>query len=75
MTGKNQHVLLNPNGGWDVKGEGNTRATSHHDTQAEAIEAAKKIAKNQKSELLTHGKDGQIRDRESFGHDPSDIKG
>ncbi|WP_414054311.1 DUF2188 domain-containing protein [Macrococcus equi] len=75
MAGKNQHVVPNPNGGWDVKGEGNTNATSHHETQAEAIDAAKTIAQNQKSELLIHGKDGQIRKRDSFGNDPSDIKG
>lgn len=26
--GKNQHVTPHPNGGWQVKGEGNVRATA-----------------------------------------------
>ncbi|WP_414049210.1 DUF2188 domain-containing protein [Macrococcus animalis] len=75
MTSKNQHVVLNPNGGWDVKGEGNTNATSHHDTQAKAIEAGKTIAKNQQSELVVHGQDGKIRQKDSFGNDPTNSKG
>ena len=28
--GKNQHVTPHPDGGWQVKGEGNVRATVHH---------------------------------------------
>ena len=36
MAGKNQHVV--PRGAdWAVRGAGNSRATSVHDTQAEAI--------------------------------------
>ncbi|WP_162544262.1 DUF2188 domain-containing protein, partial [Klebsiella pneumoniae] len=42
--GKNQHVVTHPDG-WAVKGEGNERATSVHSTQAEAIEAAREIAR------------------------------
>ena len=50
----NQHVVPNPNGGWDVKGEGNSKATRHTDTQREAISIAKDIARNQKSEAVIH---------------------
>ena len=46
--GRNQHVVPNRNGGWNVKGAGNTKATSHHATQKEAIKTAERIAKNQK---------------------------
>jgi uncharacterized protein (DUF4415 family) len=52
-------------GKWAVKGEGNQRAISIHDTQAEATERGRDIARRQKSELLVHGRDGQIRSRES----------
>lgn len=70
----NQHVV--PRGDdWAVVGEGNSRDTSHHDTQSEAIAAARGIARNQKSELLVHGENGRIRDRNSYGHDPSPPKG
>ncbi len=67
--GKNQHVVSHEDG-WAVKGEGNTRATSVHKTQKEAIQAGKEIARNQASELYIHGTDGKIRDRMSYGHDP-----
>jgi hypothetical protein len=74
MTGKNQHVVPH-NGKWAVKGEGNTRATSIHDTQGEATGRARDIALRQKSELLIHGRDGAIRSRDSYGHDPYPPKG
>jgi hypothetical protein len=67
--GKNQHVV--PHGkDWAVKGEGNEKATIITDTQSEAIEKAKEIAKNQESELFIHGRNGQIRERNSYGNDP-----
>ncbi len=68
-TSKNQHVVPN-NGNWAVKGEGNSKATSIHQTKASAIIAAKEIAKNQKSELVIHGRNGRIQDKDSFGNDP-----
>ncbi|MEZ4690064.1 MAG: DUF2188 domain-containing protein [Ignavibacteria bacterium] len=65
---KNQHVVPTRSG-WAVKGEGNTKNTKLTDTKAEAIEYAKRIAKNQKSELVIHNKDGKISDKDSFGND------
>lgn len=65
----NQHVVPRDDG-WGVRGEGNRRDTSQHETQAEAIDAARSIAQNQGSELFIHGRDGRIRDRDSFGRDP-----
>jgi len=67
--GKNQHVVTQ-NGSWGVRGEGNQKLTSIHPTQKEAINAAREIAINQKSELVIHGRNGQIRDKDSFGNDP-----
>ena len=67
--GKNQHVVPDGND-WAVQGEGNSRRTSVHDTQSQAIDAARDIARNQHSELLIHGRDGQIRARDSYGNDP-----
>jgi hypothetical protein len=40
MTGKNQHVVPHA-GGWAVRGENNSRVTSIHDTQGEAISAGR----------------------------------
>lgn len=72
--GKNQHVLPHPDG-WQVKGEGNNRATVVVPTQAEAIETAREIAISNKSELLIHGQNGQIRQKNSYGNDPYPPKG
>ncbi|WP_305774809.1 DUF2188 domain-containing protein [Lactococcus lactis] len=75
MPGKNQHVVPDGNGGWNVKGEGNQRATANFRTQAEAQQKATEIAKNQNSEMFLHGRNGQIRERNSFGNDPYPPKG
>lgn len=74
MSKKNPHVVPHA-GGWAVRGAGNGRATSVHDTQRDAIEAARGIAQNQHSELLIHGRNGQIRDRDSYGGEPFPPRG
>ena len=74
MSGKNQHVVPHE-GNWAVRGEGNDKVTSKHETQADAIEAARQIAMNQKSEMLIHGRNGQIRGRSTYGKDPFPPKG
>ena len=65
---KNQHVIPKSDG-WAVKREGNSRATSIHDTQASAIQAARKAAKKQGVELIIHGRDGAVKSRDSQGID------
>ena len=67
--GKNQHVV--PYGSdWAVRGEGNSKVTSIHNTQSEAINQARNIAINQQSEVVIHRRDGTIRDKDSYGNDP-----
>lgn len=73
--GKNQHVVPRQGGGWAVVGAGNTRDTVHTDTQREAAERAREIATNQGSEVVIHGQDGKIRERNSYGNDPHPPKG
>ena len=72
--GKNQHVVKHPEG-WAIKGAGNDRVTKIVDTQSEAINIAKGIAQNQNSELFIHGRNGQIRERNSYGNDPFPPEG
>ena len=74
MTKKNQHVVPHSNG-WAVKGAGNSKATSLHATQTAAIIEAKSIAQNQRSEMFIHGRNGQIRERNTYGVDPFPPKG
>jgi hypothetical protein len=74
MSTKGQHVV--PNGGkWSVRKAGATRATGTFSTQGEAIQEARKIAKNQGTELYIHGRDGRIRERDCYGNDPRRHKG
>lgn len=74
MAGKNQHVVPHQ-GAWAVKGEGNKRATSVHETQQQAIDAGRDLARKQQSELVIHRPDGRIRAKDSHGNDSFPPKG
>ena len=74
MSGRNQHVVPHRDG-WAVRGAGSQRATSVHGTQRQAIEGARDIAARQSSELLIHGQNGRIRERNSYGRDPYPPEG
>ena len=73
--GKNQHVTPHPNGGWQVKGAGNKRATVITDTQSQAKTIARDLAIKNHSELIVHGTNGRIREKSSYGNDPYPPKG
>jgi hypothetical protein len=60
---------------WKVEIESPGRARSRHATQAEAARAAREIARRNKRELLVHGRDGRIRERNTYGKDPRRSKG
>ncbi len=72
--GRNQYVTPSKGGGWQVKGAGNDKATKKTETQKQAIEVAKEIAKKQGSDVVIHGTDGKIRDKDSYGKDPNPPK-
>lgn len=74
MSGKGQHVVPR-DGKWSVRRTGSDRVTRTYTTQREAIDAARKIAQNQGTELYIHGRDGRIRERDSYGRDPYPPKG
>lgn len=74
MAKANQHVVPH-DWNWAVIWEGNSKPTRIVPTQSEAIEIARPIAQHQWSELFIHRPNGQIRDRDSFGHDPYPPKG
>ena len=58
---------------WACEVSGNIRST--HATQGEAIKQGRFLAEEQNSELIIHGKDGQIREKDSHGNDPRNIPG
>lgn len=72
--GKNQHVVRREDG-WGVRGEGNSRDTVRTGTQQEAIERATEIARRNESDVVIHGRDGKIRERNSYGNDPYPPEG
>ncbi len=61
--------------GWANKKGGAARASSVHSPKREAEAAAREQSKREGSELVVHGKDGQIQRKDSHGNDPKDIKG
>lgn len=70
------HVLPNDNDGWSVKKEKAQRASSRHEKKTEAVEAAKKIAKNQElGQVIVHKQDGTIQQEFTYGQDPRRSKG
>ncbi len=74
MAKAGQHVV--PNGGrWNVRRAGSVKASGTFATQDQAIDKAREIARNQGTELYIHGRDGRIRERNSYGADPHPPKG
>ena len=71
---KQQHVVRRDNG-WAVRGDNAKRDTVVKPTQREAIERATEIARNDGSEVVIHGRDGKIREKNSYGNDPHPPKG
>ena len=64
-----RHVVKSSDG-WAVKKGGSTKATKVFSTQKEAVTHGRNIAKNQKVEFYIHGRDGKIREKDSYGKDP-----
>jgi hypothetical protein len=71
--GKNQHVLAHDDR-WAVKEEGGSTPVATFRTQGQAWERAKAIARRERSEAVLHGKDGRIRERNTYGADPRGSK-
>jgi len=61
--------------GWAVIREGNQRASSVHSTQKEAEKSGRQTARKDKTEFFLHNRQGEIRQRDSYGHDPRSRKG
>ena len=64
-----------PDGKWETKHEGASRASGVFETQAEAWSRSKDLARDKSGEAYLKGRDGQIRERNTYGNDPKNIKG
>lgn len=70
---RDRTVSRRTDGKWANKRHDADRASTLHDTQREAEQAARQMLKNQGGgELTTHGRDGKIRSKDTIapGNDP-----
>ena len=74
MAKRNQHVVPYKDR-WAVRGGGSQKVSSVHRTQKEAISSARNTAIRQRTEVVIHRPNGQIRDRNSYGNDPYPPRG
>jgi len=55
---------------WPVKRAGSKKPVKTFDTQQEAEKFGRVLAKKEKTEFVLHGRDGRIREKDSYGNDP-----
>jgi hypothetical protein len=66
----NLHVMLSPDGHWDVREAEDGETLSHHDDREDAITAAKQLARERDgAEIRVHEPEGGIEAREQVGED------
>jgi hypothetical protein len=71
---KNIHVVPHHDG-WAVQRPHAERASSVHETQVQAEAAGRDLARRGHGEFFLHGRNGQIRERDSYGPDDYPPKG
>lgn len=77
MSKDRDRTVFRRDGEWINKRNDADRASSKHDTQADAIRAAKEnLGKQGGGELIVKGRDGQIRSKDTIapGNDPNPPK-
>lgn len=71
---RNIHTLQHEDG-WAIRRESGDRVLSVFSTQQEAIEKGREIAEREGVEHLIHGRDGRVRERNSYGKAPHPPRG
>ena len=51
------------------------KVRSTHRTQDEAVQQGRQLAEDENGELVIHGEDGKIREKDSHGNDPRNVPG
>lgn len=70
------HVTKRPDGQWQTKAEGASRASAVADTKAAVVDRARDIAKAQPlGQVVIHKSNGQIQTEHTYGKDPHPPKG
>lgn len=74
MTKRDTHRVMPHDNRWQVKRDGDQKASHVVDTKKEAEKIAREISRNQGTELQIHGKDMKIQRSDSHGNDPCPPK-
>lgn len=76
MSKDDYSVYKGDDGIWRGKRDNASRASVTGGTQREVVDATRELAKKSNGEMSIHrGDNGQIRDKHSYGNDPSNIPG
>jgi len=68
---RDYHVVPNKDrGGWDVRRDGADRSSGHFERKSDAMDRGRELAREHKTELVEHGRNGRIQDSDSSGNDP-----
>lgn len=62
-------------GRWKVQQQGASRAVKIHDHQGTAWQQTMDLARRSRSEAFLKNRHGQIRERNTYGHDPRKSEG
>ena len=69
-NGKSYWTQQRPDGKWESKCEGTSRASKVTDRQADTWSHSKQQAAKTKGEAFLKGRDGRIREHNTYGKDP-----
>ncbi len=70
------HVTRRPDGQWQTKLVGASRASAVTKTKAEAVERARALARSKPlGQVVIHTSDGRIQTEHTYGKDPYPPKG
>ena len=75
MSDDNYWTQQRSDGKWETKRQGASRAAHVSDNQAAAWERNKELSRQSGGEAFLKGRDGKIRERNSYGDDPYPPKG
>jgi len=64
------HVVSRPDEKWSVRKTGEGRASRVFGACSEAVSYARTVARSRSAELVIHGRDGRIRQRDTYRKDP-----
>ena len=71
---KNIHITHRADKSWAVVQAGSNWAMGLYTTQEQAIQVGRPIAQVNQVELVIHYRKNRIRDKDSYGNDPPNIR-